>query len=360
VQNNFSQGHQTQKINRVQLQPIRMGVIGVGNMGQHHVRILSLLKDVQLVGVSDINIERGLDVASKYRLRFFENYLELLPHVDAVCIAVPTKLHHQVGMECLEAGIHVLIEKPIAASIAEAESLVNAAAEANCILQVGHIERFNPAFQELSKVLSAEDLLAVEARRMSPYSHRANDVSVVLDLMIHDIDLLLEVTAAPVIKLTASGSSAANSGYLDYVTATLGFANGIVATLTASKVTHRKIRCLTAHCQNSLIETDFLNNEILIHRQTTADYTTDHGQVLYRQDGLIEKVYTTKIEPLHAELEHFVQCVRGGNQPSVGGEQGLKALRLASLIEQMALDGKVWHPSDWKHQTIESPTVAVS
>ncbi len=329
-------------VQRNQPQPIRIGIIGVGNMGQHHARILSLLKDVDLIGVSDLNVERGLDIASKYRIRFFEHYLDLLPHVEAVCIAVPTRLHHQVGLDCLRAGVHILIEKPIAASIAEAESLVNAAADSNCILQVGHIERFNPAFSELSKVLQTEQVLALESHRMSPYSDRANDVSVVLDLMIHDLDLLLELTKSEVVKLTASGSCGANSRYLDYVTATLGFANGIIATVTASKITHRKIRRLSAHCKNCLTEADFLNNEILIHRKTTANYTTDHGQVFYRQDGLIEQVYTTKIEPLHAELEHFVGCVRGGNKPSVGGEQALKALRLASLIEEMALDGTVW------------------
>lgn len=355
----MSERHQRIKIPRSQFQPIRVGVIGVGNMGQHHTRVLSLLKDIELVGISDINVERGLDTASKYRVRFFENYLDLLPHVDAVCIAVPTKLHYQVGIDCLHAGIHTLIEKPIAASIVEAESLVNAAAESNCILQVGHIERFNPAFQELSKVLKTEELLALEFHRMSPYSDRANDVSVVLDLMIHDVDLLMDLVAAPVVKLNASGSRAADSGYLDYVTATLGFSNGIVATLTASKVTHRKIRRLSAHCKNSLTEADFLNNEILIHRQTTANYTTDYGQVLYRQDGLIEKVYTSNIEPLHAELEHFVNCVRGGNQPSVGGEQALKALRLASSIEQMALDGQAWQQSHWNYP-VNAPMVTIS
>lgn len=347
----MSARHPEAQLQRTQPTPIRIGVIGVGNMGQHHARVLSLLKDVELVGVADINVERGINTASKYRVRFFEDYRDLFPYVDAVCIAVPTRLHHSVGMTCLQAGVHVLIEKPIAASIAEAESLVNEAAKSQCILQVGHIERFNPAFQELSKVLKTEEILALEAHRMSPYSDRANDVSVVLDLMIHDIDLLLELVPSPVVKLTASGSRAFNSNHkhrphLDYVTATLGFANGVVATVTASKVTHRKIRSLAAHCKNSLTEADFLNNEILIHRQTTANYMTDHGQVLYRQDGLIEKVHTSNIEPLHAELEHFVNCVRGGNEPSVGGEQALKALRLASLIEQMALDGQVWQPQE--------------
>ncbi|MGB3297137.1 MAG: Gfo/Idh/MocA family oxidoreductase [Phormidesmis sp.] len=327
-------------------EPVKVGVIGIGNMGQHHARVLSRLKDVQLVGVSDVNVERGIETASKYQIYYFEEYQKLLKHVDAVCVAVPTRLHYSVGMACLKAGVHVLIEKPIAASIAEAESLVNAAADFNRILQVGHIERFNPAFKELHNVLKTEEVLAIEARRMSPYSQKANDVSVVLDLMIHDIDLILELANSPVAKLTASGSKGTDSPYLDYVTATLGFANGIVATVTASKVTHRKIRTISAHCRNSLTEADFLNNKIEIHRQTTENCMADYGQVMYRQDGLIEKVYTSNTEPLHAELEHFVNCVRGGDKPSVGGEQALKALRLASVIDQMALDGQVWKPLD--------------
>ena len=123
--------------------------------------------------------------------------------------------------------------------------------------------------------------------------------------------------------------------------------------MTASKVTHRKIRTISAHCHNSLTEADFLNNKILIHRQTTENCMADYGQVLYRQDGLIEQVYTSNTEPLHAELEHFVNCVRGGEPPSVGGEQALKALRLASVIEQMALDGQVWKSKDELRSVLE-------
>ena len=342
------------------LEPVNVGVIGIGNMGQHHARVLSRLKDVHLVGIADVNVELGIETASKYKIHFFEDYTELLKQVDAVCVAVPTRLHHEVGMTCLKAGVHVLIEKPIAASIAEAESLVNAAADFDCILQVGHIERFNPAFKELHNVLKTEDVLALEARRMSPYSNRANDVSVVLDLMIHDIDLILELAGAPVSKLTANGSRGGDSPYLDYVTATLGFANGVVATVTASKVTHRKIRTISAHCRNSLTEADFLNNKIEIHRQTTENCMADYGQVLYRQDGLIEQVYTSNTEPLHAELEHFVHCVRGGDQPSVGGEQALKALRLASVIEQMALDGQAWKSQDELRMALGPMTMAAS
>ena len=324
-------------------------------MGRHHVRILSLLKDIELVGVSDVDLAKGIEIASQYQTHFYEHYEDMLPEVDAVCIAVPTKLHHEVGGRCLKAGVHILIEKPIAADLAEAESLVNLAAETGCILQVGHIERFNPAFRELSKVIQTEDILALEARRLSPYSDRANDVSVVLDLMIHDIDLLLELSASPVVKLTASGSASSTSGNLDYVTANLGFANGVVATLTASKVTHRKIRCLAAHCKNSLIETDFLANEILVHRHQPQNSLVGQQPVAYQRDGITEKVYTSNVEPIYAEIEHFVNCIRGGERPSVGGEQALKALRLASLIEQMALDGKIWHGG---HE-LDSPTMSI-
>jgi predicted dehydrogenase len=326
-----------------QPQVIPVGVIGVGNMGQHHTRAYTRMKDVEVVGVADINIERGLDVASRHRIHFYEDYRDLLPHVAAVSIAVPTVLHHEVGLACLEAGVHVLLEKPIAASISEAESLVNRAADYSRILQVGHIERFNPAFQVLSRVLKGEDPVAIEAHRMSPYSNRASDVSVVLDLMIHDIDLLLELIPSPVLNLTASGNWASKSRRLDYVTATFTFANGVVASLTASKVTHRKMRCIVAHCQNALIEADFLNNEISIYRQNSASPTPDYGQPLYQRDCLIEKVHTDNIDKLNAELEHFINCVRGGNQPSVGGEQALKALKLAAEIERIALDGCAWH-----------------
>jgi virulence factor len=339
-----------------QIEPLRVGLIGVGNMGRHHARVLSLLKDVRFIGIADVNAEKGLEIASKYKAKFFESYRDLLPLVDAVCIAVPTRLHYEVGIACLAAGVHVLIEKPIAATITEAEELVNAAAENECILQVGHIERFNPVFQQLSNVLQAEQVLALEAHRMSPYSNRANDVSVVLDLMIHDIDLLMELADAPVVGLNASGSRSPDSKYLDYVTATLGFANGIVATLTASKVTHRKMRKITAHCGHSLTEANFLNSQIEIHRHHSEERSlrdrlvplalglgerTSHP---YRLDATVEQVHVSSMEPLYAELEHFVNCVRCGNEPSVGGQQALEALQLATQIEQMALDGNVWTP----------------
>ena len=315
------------------MKPVRVGVIGIGNMGWHHARVLSLLRDAELVGVADPDPARGQLAVEQFGCRWFSDYAELLKEVEAVCIAVPTLLHHPVGMACFDAGVHVLIEKPIAATQDEASELIRAAKAAGRLLQVGHIERFNPAFRELVKVVAGEEVVVLEARRHSPNPDRANDVSVVLDLMIHDIDLVLELAQAPVVRLAAAGGRSAD-GPIDYVNATLGFANGVVASLTASKMAHRKIRSLSAHCRSALVETDFLNRSLQIHRRTHQSFSADHGELLYRNDGFIEEVSTSPVDPLVAELEHFLQCVRGEEQPAVDGPQASRALLLADLIEQ--------------------------
>lgn len=313
--------------------PVKVGVIGIGNMGWHHARVLSLLKDADLVGVADPDAQRGALATEQFGCRWFSDYRTMLEQVEAVCIAVPTLLHHSVGLACLEAGSHVLIEKPIAASQEEAAALIDAASRVGRLLQVGHIERFNPAFRELTKVVANEEVVVLEARRHSPHADRANDVSVVLDLMIHDLDLVLELASSSVVQLAAAGGRS-SEGPIDYVNATLGFENGVVASLTASKMSHRKIRTLSAHCRASLVETDFLNHNLHIHRRAHEWYSADHGELLYRNDGFIEEVSTTSIEPLYAELEHFLQCVRGRETPAVDGQQASRALRLADLIEQ--------------------------
>ena len=313
--------------------PVKVGVIGIGNMGWHHARVLSLLKDADLVGVADPDAQRGALATEQFGCRWFSDYRTMLEEVEAVCIAVPTLLHHSVGLACLEAGSHVLIEKPIAASQEEAAALIDAASRVGRLLQVGHIERFNHAFRELTKVVANEEVVVLEARRHSPHADRANDVSVVLDLMIHDLDLVLELASSSVVQLAAAGGRSSD-GPIDYVNATLGFENGVVASLTASKMSHRKIRTLSAHCRASLVETDFLNHNLHIHRRAHEWYSADHGELLYRNDGFIEEVSTTSIEPLYAELEHFLQCVRGRETPAVDGQQASRALRLADLIEQ--------------------------
>ena len=315
------------------MKPVKVGVIGIGNMGWNHARVLSLLRDAELVGVADPDAARGALATEQFGCRWFADYKDLIQEVEAVCIAVPTLLHHPVGMACLKAGVHVLIEKPIAANEQEARELIAAAEQAGRLLQVGHIERFNPAFRELLNVVANEEVMILEGRRHSPHADRANDVSVVLDLMIHDIDLVLELAGAPVVGFAAAGGRSAE-GPIDYVTATLNFANGVAASLTASKMSHRKVRCLSAHCRDSLVEADFLDRNLRIHRRAHESYSATRGELLYRHDGFIEEVSITPTEPLYAELEHFLQCVRGAAKPAVDGLQASRALRLADLIEQ--------------------------
>tara|TARA_B100002052_G_scaffold233057_1_gene216050 strand:- start:1101 stop:2096 length:996 start_codon:yes stop_codon:yes gene_type:complete len=315
------------------MKPVKVGVIGIGNMGWNHARVLSLLRDAELVGVADPDAARGALAKEQFGCEWFEDYNALIHEVEAVCIAVPTLLHHPVGMACLQAGVHVLIEKPIAASEQEARELIAAAEQADRLLQVGHIERFNPAFRELLNVVANEEVVVLEGRRHSPHADRANDVSVVLDLMIHDIDLVLELAGAPVVGFAAAGGRSGD-GPIDYVTATLNFANGVAASLTASKMSHRKVRCLSAHCRASLVEADFLHRNLRIHRRAQESYSATRGELLYRHDGFIEEVSITPTEPLYAELEHFLQCVRGTARPAVDGLQASRALRLADLIEQ--------------------------
>ncbi len=312
--------------------PVKVGVIGIGNMGWHHARVLSLLKDAELVGVADLNKIRGKLAIDQFQCEWFEDYKNLIPKVDAICIAVPTLLHKKVGLDCLNEGVNVLIEKPIAANELEAKSLINAAKASNCLLQVGHIERFNPAFRELNKIVQNEEIMVLEARRHSPHADRANDVSVVMDLMIHDIDLVLELVNSKIQKLAAVGGRNSH-GLIDYVNATLVFKNNIIAGLTASKVSHKKIRALSVHCQNGLVETDFLNHSLQIHRKSNESYTAEHGELVYRNDGYVEEVNTTSIEPLYAELEHFLKCVQGKESPEVDGVQASRALKIADFIE---------------------------
>ena len=311
---------------------VKVGVIGIGNMGWHHARVLSLLRDADLVGVADPDESRGKLAVEQFQCEWFKDYHDLISKVDAICIAVPTLLHHKVGLDCLQAGVNVLIEKPIAATELEAKSLINASKISNCLLQVGHIERFNPAFRELNKIVQNEDIVVLEARRHSPHADRANDVSVVMDLMIHDIDLVLELVNSKIQKLAAVGGRNSD-GLIDYVNATLVFKNNIIASLTASKMSHKKIRNLSAHCQNGLVETDFLNHSLQIHRKAHESYTAEHGELVYRNDGYVEEVSTTSIEPLYAELEHFLKCVQGKELPEVDGEQASRALKIADFIE---------------------------
>ncbi|MEA3335012.1 MAG: Gfo/Idh/MocA family oxidoreductase [Chloroflexota bacterium] len=317
---------------------IRTGVIGVGNMGQHHARIYASTPESHLVGVADSNEDRAARIAARYEVPVYADYRDLLDQVDAVTIAAPTTLHYDVGLACIERGVHILMEKPLTATIDEAVDLAERAKESDLVLQVGHVERFNPTFVQLARVLTEHEILSIEARRLSPFATRAADVSVVYDLMVHDLDLILTVIDAPLANVQAVGGQV-RSPQPDHAMALLNFASGQVASVSASKVTQHKVRQMEVTCAEAFIVADFLTRTVMIHRQSAANYFAHQGEVLYRQEGLIEQVYVPQIEPLYAELNHFLGCIENNSQPLVGSDEAIRVMRVAEQIEKHIING---------------------
>ncbi|MBI4203257.1 MAG: Gfo/Idh/MocA family oxidoreductase [Chloroflexi bacterium] len=304
-------------------------------MGQQHARILASLPGVRLVGVADASEGLAASIATQYGAEHYQDYHKLLGKVEAVTVAAPTALHHAIGLECISRGLHVMMEKPVAATSAQARELAQAAAGRGVVMQVGHIERFNPTFGEMANVLAKERLLALEVRRLSPYVERAADTSAVLDLMVHDLDLALKLVNSAVIHVGATGVQAKVSN-LDHASAQLLFANGVMVNLTASKISQQKVREITAICRDGVVQGDLLARTVVVHRDATSDYRADREQVLYRQQGIVEQVYVPMVEPLYAELRHFVDCVRLGQTPLVTAEDGIRVMELVEAIEASA------------------------
>lgn len=314
------------------MQPLRVGVIGLGRMGHQHCRVYSSLRRAQLAGVYDAQPDLTRDIAGRFVTTPYLTIEDLLDQVDAVSLAAPTPLHFDLAMQCLRRGIPILIEKPLAETVEQAEALVDAVRAASVVAQVGHIERFNPAYTELKNVLEDKALLAIAMRRLSAFGGSNRDVDVVLDLMIHDIDLALDLTGQEPTSMTAFGLTAHN-GAIDHAVVHLGFGSGPMVTLTASRVTEQKIRSIEVTALDAYVEADLLNKSISVHRRTTAEYLA-HNQrgIKYRQESILEGIHVPSQEPLFSELQHFVDCVLDGKPPVVSVADGLRALRLASEI----------------------------
>jgi len=322
------------------MENISVGVIGVGSMGASHARVYNSLPHLcTLGGVFDLDRETGRRVAATYNTVAFERVDRLIRAVDAVSIAVPTSAHHELACAAIAEGKHVLLEKPIAKNSEEARDLIARARAQDVTLQVGHIERFNPAVQLLPEILADKQIVGFEFRRLSPYSPRIFDADVVSDLMIHDIDILHSLVPSLPVRIGAAGASPISRGPADYAVATLTFAGGVIAHLTASRVTEQKIRSLGITTLEAYIELDFLERKILITRATRADFP-DHG-ASYRQENVIEKVYVPNHEPLALELESFLQSVRTGDSPIVTGEHALTALELVEAIQSELYPARV-------------------
>jgi predicted dehydrogenase len=299
----------------------RIGVIGVGSLGQHHARVYAALPDAALVAVVDTDAARARDLALQYSCSWFPHVQDLFGRVDAVSVAVPTPLHHPIAKACLEAGLHVLVEKPMTVSLEEADDLVASAAAKNLILQVGHIERFNSALRASLGAIKAPRL--IECRRWAPFTPRGADVDVVLDLMIHDLDIVLSLIGGRVGHVEAEGISLL-SRTTDVAHARVHFETGCVATFSASRLAEAKIRDLRVYEHESFLLVDLLGQRASIGRRVLRPGGTSKM--------LTESIRGDGQEPLKLELQAFLDSVRHGTVPLVSGEQGLSALRLAHTI----------------------------
>jgi predicted dehydrogenase len=320
--------------------PVRVGVIGVGSMGSNHVRVYQELPGARLCGVADADPGRAAEVAREYDTVAMARD-DLLDAVDAVSVAVPTPFHYEVARDAIDHGVHLLVEKPFVQHPSDGRELIAAAEAVDVTLQVGHIERFNPAVEVLTKVVSGLDVIAIQARRLGPPVGRNVGDGVVLDLMIHDIDVLLSLVDAKMSHVDAAGTR--NN---QYVSANVCFENGVIGGLEASRLTQERIRKLSVTTTECQINLDYLDQSVLIHRQSTPAYVESEESLRYRNESVTERPLVETGQPLRRELEAFLRAVRSGDPPVVTGEDGLRVLELASKIdEQATANGPVRVPS---------------
>jgi len=309
------------------MKKIRVGVIGAGYLGKFHTEKYAGMEGVDLLGVVDTDEEKAAKIAGEYRTEAFKDHKDLLGKVDAVSIVVPTPQHFEISSDFLKHDVDILIEKPMTTTLEEADELIRISESKNLIVQVGHLERFNPAVVALGDIVKKP--MFIESHRLSIYNERGTDVSVVLDLMIHDIDIILNFVKSDIKHIHAAGIPVI-SGHVDIANARLEFGNGCVANVTASRISTRNERKIRLFQRDAYISVDFANREITVVQR--------NGNSL---EGLIpgmeiKQLCFTKGDALEAELKAFVKAVRTRETPEVTGRDGREALKIAlSIMEQI-------------------------
>ena len=324
--------------------PVKIAVVGVGALGRHHARILSELPNADLIAVAELNPAMGTKVAESCRTRWVADHRELFDAVEAVSIVVPTKAHLAVASEFLSRGIPVLVEKPLASNVEQAEQLVDIAERSGAVLQVGHIERFNPA-TEVAWSMTAPPKY-IRAERISPYAFRSTDIGVVHDMMIHDLDLILDLVGSRVREVSAFGVSILG-GHEDVVQARVVFENGCIADLSANRVSPTRKRAMQIWSHRGCVSVDFNSREVVAYNASDALLYGVSPLERSRQPGadieqLKQEMFETSIrverpavhegDALTAELQNFLDCVRTGDRPRVDGHDGLAAMVLADDV----------------------------
>ena len=320
---------------------LRAGVVGTGHMGQYHILVYRELWDIDLVGVVDIDGGRAAGVAAAYDTQAFADHRDLVGKVDLASVAVPTEQHFHVTRDLLEAGVSVLVEKPITPTLEEARELFAIARRAGTVLHVGHVERFNGAVQELRRIVDRPIL--VESRRLGPFVPRVQKDTVVMDLMIHDIDIVLALVESRPCRLTALGASV-HSEVADVANVQIEFESGTIATITASRATEEKIRTLAITQADSYVVLDYTDQDIQIHRRAASGVDLEPRQsIRYRQASFIEHLHVHKENPLKLEILHLIRALRrrrGGEAVALAEMEDLRSLAMALEIERMIRDGR--------------------
>lgn len=306
--------------------PLRTAVIGVGYLGRFHAQKYAQLPGVELVAVVDADAAAARKVAAELDVPALGDYRELSGRIDAVSLAVPTPLHHPIGRELLAAGVHLLVEKPITTTVAEARELIDIARQHKRVLQVGHLERFNPAV--LAAVGRLRTPRFIETHRLAPYKQRGTDVSVVLDLLIHDIDLVQELVGEPIAHIEAIGATVF-SGEIDIVNARLRFAGGCVANTTASRVSLKQERKIRIFQDDAYLSIDMQQKILTVVRKKDDTPVESVAQVAIEEESFSQG------DALLAEIEAFVHAIRTNSKPVVTGEDGLRALETATRITEL-------------------------
>ena len=312
---------------------LRAAVIGVGYLGNFHAQKYALLDDVELVGVVDASPKRADEVAQLVGTRPFTDHRELIGRIDVASIVVPTEHHHRVAKDCLEAGVHILLEKPVTETLAQAEDLIALADRHRLVFQVGHLERFNPAVVEVQSLLDRP--LFFESHRLSVFKPRGTDVNVVLDLMIHDIDIILSLVRQDLRELRASGYPVLTDE-VDIANARLEFADGCVANVTASRVSQKAMRKMRIFQHDAYFSLDFSGSSIDIARR----HGTEGDARGFPKITVEERKTATKSDAILAEIRAFLDCVRTGATPPVTGRDGRRALEVALEITRAIGGGR--------------------
>lgn len=318
------------------MKKLSAAIIGVGAMGKNHARVYSELDGVKLAAVADVDESTAADVSGKYGCSYHTDYLRLLEEeeIDLASVVVPTSLHSQVGIDCVGHGLNVLVEKPIADNVQSAERLVDASVKAGVLLCVGHVERFNPAVIELKRRLLADELgsvFKVSVKRVGPFPRRVRDVGVIVDFATHDLDVVQHLVGSPVERVFAEAERRIHASHEDMLTAVLKFRNGVVGLLDVNWLTPEKKRKLSVVGEKGMFVLNYMTQELFFCGAGESSFGDVEGSTSV--EGFM-KIPVIKAEPLKAEIQAFVDCVRGKSCSTVSGGEAVAALRLAdSLIE---------------------------